>query len=186
MADDTQTPVARSALKAGRFDHGVVMDAWGVAARSRELKRGRMEGREYLGEPIVIGRTRAGAVYALRDVCPHRAAKLSAGKLRAEPGGAESLECPYHGWRFRTDGACARIPSLSADNPVDISKIRVRTYALVEAQGVVWIWLSSDPRFDGVPPEPPPVVPSAIGANAGRFFKDLVESLISRWRESRR
>jgi phenylpropionate dioxygenase-like ring-hydroxylating dioxygenase large terminal subunit len=109
-----------------------------------------MESRDYLGEPVMIGRTRAGAVYALRDVCPHRAAKLSAGKVSAEPGGGETVECPYHGWRFRTDGACARIPSLTADEPLDISKIRVRTYPLVEAQGLVWIWISTDPRFDGV------------------------------------
>ena len=49
------------------------------AALSPDLKPGRMESREYLGQPVMIGRTKAGAVYALRDVCPHRAAPLSAG-----------------------------------------------------------------------------------------------------------
>ncbi|KRA64398.1 2Fe-2S ferredoxin [Caulobacter sp. Root656] len=163
MADDAQMLASRPASKATRVGEGFVLDAWYVAALSSELKPGRMESREYLGEPVVIGRIRAGAVYALRDVCPHRAAKLSAGKVRAEADGGESVECPYHGWRFRTDGACARIPALTADNPLDVAKVRIRTYPLVEAQGLVWIWMSSDPRFDGAPPGPPPVIPGVVG-----------------------
>src|ERR1700751_1072105 len=107
MADDAQMLASRPASNAVKFGEGFVLDAWYVAALSPELKPGKMEAREDLGEPVVIGRTRAGAVYALRDVCPHRAAKLSAGKVRAEAGGGETVECPYHGWRFHTDGACA-------------------------------------------------------------------------------
>jgi len=168
MADDAQVLAARPASKAVKFGEGFVMDAWYVAALSPDLKPGKMESREYLGQPVMIGRTKAGAVYALRDVCPHRAAKLSAGKVREEPpngeyGGGESVECPYHGWRFRTDGACAKIPSLTADNPLDITKVRVRTYPLVEAQGLVWIWMSADPRFEGQPPFPPPTIPGVVG-----------------------
>ena len=155
MADDT---------------HRLVKDAWSVAARSCELKPGRMESREFLGQPVVIGRTRAGTVYALRDGCPHRAAKLSAGKVRIELDGGETIECPSHGWRFRTDGACASIPSLAADSSLDASKIRVRTYPIVEIQGLIWIWIATDPRFDGSPPEPPPVIPGAADAGAGRWI----------------
>jgi phenylpropionate dioxygenase-like ring-hydroxylating dioxygenase large terminal subunit len=162
MADDAQLLAAKPA-KSARFGEGFVQDAWYVAALSPELKPGRMESREYLGEPVLIGRTRAGAVYALRDVCPHRAANLSAGKVRAEADGRETVECPYHGWRFHTDGACAKIPSLTADSPLDIGKVRVRRYPLVESQGLVWIWMSSDPRFDGQPPAPPPVIPGVVG-----------------------
>ncbi|MCY0886083.1 MAG: 3-isopropylmalate dehydratase small subunit, partial [Firmicutes bacterium] len=47
---------------------------------------------------------RAGQVYAMRDICPHRAAPLSAGRLVDKPGEGETIECPYHGWRFRPDG----------------------------------------------------------------------------------
>jgi phenylpropionate dioxygenase-like ring-hydroxylating dioxygenase large terminal subunit len=41
--------------------------------------------------------------------------------------------------------------------------VRVRKYPLVEAQGLVWIWMSADPRFDGQPPEPPPTIPGVVG-----------------------
>lgn len=184
MADDAPRPAARSPSKAMTFDEDAVLDAWRLAALSPELKPGRMESREYLGQPVLIGRTKTGAVFALRDACPHRGAKLSAGKLRAEPpngenGGAQSVECPYHAWRFHTDGACAGIPSLAADNRLDVSKVRVRKYPLVETQGLVWIWMSSDPRFDGQPPLPPPVISDAD--QRGRWYDQLKR----RWNASR-
>ena len=37
-------------------------------------------------------KTRAGQVYAMRDICPHRAAPLSAGKLVEKPGEGEPSE----------------------------------------------------------------------------------------------
>ncbi|WP_419252504.1 Rieske 2Fe-2S domain-containing protein [Caulobacter sp. ErkDOM-YI] len=165
MPDDA-SPAPQSAPKsapAAKFGEGFVMDAWYVAALSPDLKAGKMEHRELLAEPVLLGRTKAGAAYAIRDVCPHRAAALSAGKVRTEADGGESIECPYHGWRFGTDGACTAIPSLTADSDLDISKVRVRRYPVVEQQGLVWIWMSSDARFDGEPPEAPPVIPGVVG-----------------------
>src|SRR5262249_30532998 len=47
---------------------------------------------------IALFRTRAGAVCALEDICPHRRMRLSAGRVVDE-----TLQCKYHGWRF--DGA---------------------------------------------------------------------------------
>ena len=94
------------------FGRGFLTDIWYFAALSAELKAGKLQRCEILGQPVLLGRTQAGQVYALRDICPHRAAPLSAGRLRPDGQGGEAVECPYHGWRFRTaDGACAGIPS---------------------------------------------------------------------------
>ena len=143
---------------------GVLTDVWHFAALSGELRAGKLQRFEILGEPILLGRARKGAVYAVRDICPHRSAPLSAGKLTTEADGRESVECPYHGWRFGLDGACAAIPSLVADQAMDVSRIRVRRYPVREGQGLVFIWISSDPRFDGEPETPPPVLPGlAVG-----------------------
>jgi phenylpropionate dioxygenase-like ring-hydroxylating dioxygenase large terminal subunit len=151
------------AAPAGTFGEGFVTDIWYVAALAGELKPGKMEHREILSEPVLLGRTRQGQVYALRDVCPHRAATLSAGRVHREADGRETVECPYHGWRFATDGACAKIPSLTADSALDVAKVRVRRYPVAEQQGLVWIWMASDPRFDGEPSEPPPTIPGVVG-----------------------
>src|SRR5690606_22829134 len=133
------------------------------AALSSELKPAKLQRYEILGEPVLIGRDRAGEAYALRDICPHRAAPLSAGKLVREADGREVVECPYHGWRFGTDGGCTAIPSLVDDQAMDVSRVRVRRYPVAESQGLVFIWVSEDPRFDGEPPEPPPVFPGVVG-----------------------
>lgn len=158
---DGETKSAKT--PAQKFGTGFLHDIWYFAALSSELKPGRLQRYELLGEPVLVGRRRDGEVYALRDICPHRAAPLSAGKLTREADGRESVECPYHGWRFGTDGACTAIPSLVADQAMEVGRIRVRRYPAAESQGMVFVWISSDPRFEGGPPEPPPVFPGVVG-----------------------
>ena len=160
---DGETKVSKAPAADAKFGRGYLFDIWYFAALSAELKPGKLQRYEILGEPVLLGRDRQSQVYALRDICPHRAAPLSAGRLVAEADGTPSVECPYHGWRFRTDGACAAIPSLVEDQAMDVSKIRVRRYPAAESQGMVWIWVSSDPRFSGEPPEPPPSFEGCVG-----------------------
>ena len=152
-----------AAPKPQRFGQGFLHDIWYFAALSGDLKPGKLQRYEILGEPVLLGRTRDGEVYALRDICPHRAAPQSAGKLTREADGAETVECPYHGWRFRTDGACSAIPSLVADQQVDVARIRVRRYPAAESQGLVFVWMTSDPRGEGEPDQPPPTFPGVVG-----------------------
>jgi phenylpropionate dioxygenase-like ring-hydroxylating dioxygenase large terminal subunit len=144
-----------------RFGEGFLRDIWYFAALSADLKPGKLQRYVILGEPVLIGRTRAGEAYALRDVCPHRAAPLSAGRLVREADGAETVECPYHGWRWRTDGACAAIPSLVDDQAMDVTRIRVRRYPLAESQGLVFIWMGAEAT--GEPDRPPPIFPGVVG-----------------------
>ncbi len=154
MADGATKP----GKTAPKFGTGYLYDIWYFAALASDLKPGKLQRYEILGEPVLLGRTHKGEVYALRDVCPHRAAPLSAGRL------ADGMvECPYHGWKFRTDGQCAAIPSLVDDQQMDVSKIRVRRYPAAESQGLVFVWISSDPRFDSEPPIAPPVFDGVAG-----------------------
>src|SRR3546814_9175523 len=126
---------AKAARTEARFGQGFLTDIWYFACLSADLKPGRLARHEILGEPVLLGRSTAGRLFALRDICPHRAAPLSAGRFHREASGAETVECPYHGWRFGADGACAAIPSLVADQEMDVGRIRVRRYPVVESQG---------------------------------------------------
>ena len=104
----------------------LLRDLWYFAATSRELKRGEMFRREILGEPVLLGRDNEGRAFALRDICPHRAVPLSAGRIVADRG-VQTVECPYHGWRYGTeDGVCRLIPTLVEGQPYDAGRIRVR------------------------------------------------------------
>ena len=59
---------------------------------------------EIAGEKLVVFRSSEDHWHALLDRCPHRGAALSLGTVTDDG----SLQCRYHGWRFRGDGACAR------------------------------------------------------------------------------
>ncbi|MCC6786927.1 MAG: aromatic ring-hydroxylating dioxygenase subunit alpha [Hyphomonadaceae bacterium] len=133
----------------------LLRDLWYFAATSRELKRGQMFRREILGEPVLLGRDEEGKAFALRDICPHRAVPLSAGRIVAE-NGVQTVECPYHGWRFGTqDGVCKHIPTLLADQPYEVDRIRVRRLPTSEANGIVLVFVSSDPRAAEASSPPP-------------------------------
>ena len=138
------------------FGRGFLTDLWYFAALSSDLKPGRKRRLEIMGEPVMLGRSPGGALFALRDICPHRAAPLSAGTFTQEADGATTIACPYHGWRFRADGSCAAIPSLTRDQEVDISGIRARRYPVAERQGMIFVWVASDARTLADPPFDPP------------------------------
>jgi len=134
-----------------------VKDIWYFAGLSGDVKRGAMKRIEIAGEPINLGRKKDGSVFALRDICPHRAALLSAGRIVGD-----SVECPYHGWRFGTsDGVCQEIPSLCEDQETDPNKIKVRSFPSREEGQLIWVYLSSDKRFSGTPKINPPAFPFA-------------------------
>ncbi|HEY2068537.1 MAG TPA: aromatic ring-hydroxylating dioxygenase subunit alpha [Rhizomicrobium sp.] len=129
-------------------------DSWYMAALARDMEHGDMRRQMLLGEPVVIGRMKNGEVFALRDICPHRGVPLSAGKLLAE----NTVECPYHGWRFRADGVCSLIPSTVEGQLLEANRIRVRRYPVREQDGLIWVYVAADER--GAEPEgAPPRVP---------------------------
>lgn len=130
---------------------------WYFALYSHALKRGRLQHKTILGEPILLGRSETGEAFALRDLCPHRGVPLSAGKLVEG-----TVECPYHGWRFKPSGQCSHIPSLVGEEGVEPSKIAVRKYPIVERNGLIWIFMAEDGPSGVVPDAPTlPIQPNA-------------------------
>jgi phenylpropionate dioxygenase-like ring-hydroxylating dioxygenase large terminal subunit len=168
----TTRGAAGEAGPAAGFGRGFLHGLWYFAELSSALKPNGLKRYEIMGEPVLLGRNRAGEAFALRDICPHRAAPLSAGRLVGE-GAAEAVQCPYHGWTFRTrDGACSRVPSLVEGQDLDIERIRVRSYPVQESQGLVWIFLAEDARAPG-PDAPPPRFEGVVGGRP-----KLVERLV--------
>ena len=115
-------------------------EAWYYAVPGRQLRPGRLFARLMLGEPIVVGRDQSGAVFALRDICPHRGMPLSAGQFDGR-----EIECCYHGWRFASDGRCTAIPSLAEGQQFDLATVSVARYPACETQGNVWVYFGEDP-----------------------------------------
>ncbi len=131
-------------------------DLWYMPALANSIGRGAMRREMLLGEPVLIGRDHKGEVFALRDICPHRGVPLSAGKIKTD----NSVECPYHGWRFRGDGACSAIPSLVEGQDLDPGRIRVRSYPVREQDGLIWVYMAAQP---GAAPKSQPPRPGTGG-----------------------
>ncbi|MEM8986901.1 MAG: aromatic ring-hydroxylating dioxygenase subunit alpha [Pseudomonadota bacterium] len=142
---------------------------WYFALPSADIAPGKLVGKTLLGEPVVFGRTKSGETFALRDICPHRGVPLSAGRFvdkgdraAGDTVDGPQIECPYHGWRFGKDGACAAIPSLVPGQDFDLSKIRVQKYFTEERQGNIWIYMPQDAPLPGQAPAAPATAPPVL------------------------
>ena len=98
-----------------------------------------------LGERLLAFRDSEGAYGLIDEFCAHRGVPLWFG--RTESCG---IRCPYHGWKFGTDGACLEIPSEPEGSTVH-RNMRLKAYPLVERGGVIWAYMG-DP--EARPPEP--------------------------------
>ena len=127
-------------------------DLWYMPALASSLGRGAMRREMICGQPVLLGRDHQGTVFALRDICPHRGVPLSAGRIKDD----QTVECPYHGWRFAQDGVCSKIPSLVPGQDFEPEKIKVRTYPVREQDGLVWVYMAAKPGTE--PRSEPPKV----------------------------
>jgi phenylpropionate dioxygenase-like ring-hydroxylating dioxygenase large terminal subunit len=98
-----------------------------------------------LGERLLAVRDGSGNYGLIDEFCAHRRVSLWFG--RPEEDG---IRCPYHGWKYRTDGRCAEIPSEPEDSPV-CSRIKLTAYPLIRIGDVLWTYMGP-PELR--PPEP--------------------------------
>jgi phenylpropionate dioxygenase-like ring-hydroxylating dioxygenase large terminal subunit len=149
MADGTLTKTA------GVTAEGWLTDSWYFACASASLKPGQQFRRMILGQPVLLARTEAGEAFALRDICPHRLVPLSAGQ-QVTTDGKPTIQCPYHGWRFGTDGVCAYMPSLVKPEDFATDRVKVRRYPVHETNGMIFVYVADNPRGDDAPIVPAP------------------------------
>lgn len=129
----------------------VLPDRWYAIAASRSIGKKPLTVRR-LGRAIVLWRDARGEIVAQDARCPHRGADLGLGRV---VGG--EIECPYHGFRFAPGGACTAVPC-EPEGAAVRRDLAVRTYAVREHRGLVWLWNGEEagerpplPWFDDLP-----------------------------------
>jgi len=126
---------------------GLSSGHWFPILSSRELDK-RPVAKTRFGARLVFWRTRSGEPVCLEDRCAHRGTALSLGRVRAD-----SIECPFHGFRFASNGRCVRVPAEGADWKIP-DHFRVGTRTIREADGYVWNWRGPAVAADELPPLP--------------------------------
>lgn len=113
---------------------------WYVLGHSKEIRNGGVHGFKIFGMNLVAFRDESGRVVVMPDSCPHRNAPLSGGRI--ENG---HIVCPYHGWKFDSDGQCVDIPGLIKQT---CFKTPLRPLPSQEHREVVYVKISHEDLFD--------------------------------------
>ncbi len=126
---------------------------WYPILQSEDLSRNKPVSIKCLGEDLVVWRDGRGLPGVLFDRCPHRAAKLSLGRVLEG-----NLQCAFHGLRFDKTGQCVLIP-WEPDDSTSAQEVRARSYPAQELGGYIWAylgdpaWFPPPPLLDEVPEE---------------------------------
>ncbi|WP_407540142.1 aromatic ring-hydroxylating dioxygenase subunit alpha [Deinococcus radiomollis] len=111
---------------------------WLPVASVAEVQEKGLLGVQLLGEPLVVavlnGGDLNGGCEVWQDLCIHRGAKLSLGRVDGS-----QLHCPYHGWVYASGGQCVKFPAHPEQTPP--AKAAARTYRAQEAYGLIWACL---------------------------------------------
>ena len=103
---------------------------WFFVDISKNLPKGKLLGKRWMGKKIVAWRTGDDEVCVADATCPHLGACLA-----PEWGGRlvdNELVCPFHGFRYGSDGVCVGSPS----GPLK-RKLELNRYPVEEIHGVI-------------------------------------------------
>jgi phenylpropionate dioxygenase-like ring-hydroxylating dioxygenase large terminal subunit len=111
----------------------VLLNDWHPVASLEQMKNLDLLAVRLLGLDLVIWHDQ-NQYFAWQDLCIHRGAKLSLGKVTDG-----CLMCPYHGWTYNTQGQCVKIPAHPEQTPP--ARAVVQTYQLKLGYGLIWVCL---------------------------------------------
>ena len=157
----------------------VILNTWYVAGFSDEFPKDKLQGQTIAEKPLVMWRTMAGQVVAFDGRCAHKRMPLKDGKLLADG----TVECAYHGFCYADTGECVRIPSqLEGAIP---ARARLKSYPVVEQDGLVWLWPGDADRIGTARPPRSPEISSSEWESIGSQpipvranYRLLIENLL--------
>ena len=122
-----------------------IPNGWFIVATSDAVAVGEILPVHYFAKDLIVFRTASGTARVTSAYCAHLGAHIGVGG-RVE---GETVECPFHGWRYDGEsGRCAHISYGSSHIP---SKAAVRAYPTLERNGMIWAWHhleGGDPFYD--------------------------------------
>ena len=103
-----------------------------VIGVSKNVRRGEIKRvSTFFNKELAIYRGDDNQVHCMSNICPHRGARMSQGKVKGN-----CIECPYHGWVFDKNGVLIDVPSTSKDHTPknsDLEPVKIK-----EDNGFIW------------------------------------------------
>ena len=87
------------------------------------------------GVPILVTRTRRGAVKAFMNVCRHRGARI----VTATGGNATTFSCPYHAWTYDLEGQLRGLRQPAGFADLDKGEHGLVELPAFERYGLIWV-----------------------------------------------
>lgn len=98
-------------------------------------------------EEIIVVRTRKAGIKAYHNVCRHRGMRV----CTSGEGKNKTLQCGYHAWTYALEGELVAAPNLTSMPDVDRQRYGLKSVAVKEWLGYVWVCLA-DPDLGQEPP----------------------------------
>jgi nitrite reductase/ring-hydroxylating ferredoxin subunit len=111
---------------------------WYPLALSSEIGAGGLRGVSFLGGRVVVYRTEQGEAQVRSAYCRHLGADLSVGKVVGE-----TIQCPFHHWRYDRSGRCIDIPA--GDKPPPAA--RLFAFPTAESLGIIWAFNGEEATY---------------------------------------
>lgn len=118
----------------------MIKNQWYVVMSSREIRKGQLVGVTRFGEKLAFWRDNKGAVHCISDICCHRGASISHGKLLHN---GHVAMCPFHGFEYDPTGKVVAIPANGRKTPVP-ENFKVKSYRVHETADFIWLWYGDD------------------------------------------
>jgi nitrite reductase/ring-hydroxylating ferredoxin subunit len=112
--------------------------SWYLFGCTTELSEGPAS-KSMLGRQLVAFKTKSGKITVMDASCSHLGADLGCGRITGE-----SIQCPYHNWKYGVDGKCTHIPG--AKVIPDFAKQTI--YPVSIRHGYVFFFNGPEPLFD--------------------------------------
>jgi 5,5'-dehydrodivanillate O-demethylase len=117
---------------------------WYPISTMAELDAEPVQAVRLLSENLALYRNERGDLGLVAERCPHRGASMAYG-IPEDDG----LRCPYHGWKFSSEGRCLEQPA-EPESSTFHNRIRIPAYPVQQMGGLIWAYLG---------PQPAPLLP---------------------------